>query len=325
MGPHPLKSALVAAVAVATWACPSAARAGDDEELNAAVARVEAAKYKEAAERFERLLDPRAPACPSGPEVTADGCQLTNPELKKRAREHYAVALYAAGGRTEEARAQIEAILRADPTYQPNPTLFPQPLMNLYIEVKGRLSQEIADAARKKAAAESRREQDAAAKRAAEDAYVRALEKQAAEEKVVRRPSRYVAAMPFGAGQFQNGDIGLGLFFGISQLLAGGVAIGAEIVNTNLTVDGVERDVNRDAAQAGIDTARTVNLVAMGIFGLSAVSGIAEAQISFESESVEMRTRPIPKRLPTPPPAARVIPAVVPMNGGAGLGAVGRF
>ncbi len=326
MGRYRLQVAPLATIVLTamSWAAP--ARAGEDEELQAAVARVEAAKYKEASERFERLLDPKSATCPNGPELTPDGCRLTNAELKKRAREHYAVALYAAGGRNEEARTQIEAIFRADPTYQPNPTLFPQPLMNLYIEVKGRLSDEITEAARKKAAEESKKQQAEAAKREAELAYVRALEKQAAEEKVVRRPSRYVASMPFGAGQFQNGDVGLGLFFGISQLLAGGTAIGCSLALINDPPAGevaATKDLNRTIERA--------NWVAMGVFGLSALAGVAEAQISLEEESVEMRTRPLPRRPgaapvpPTPPRAARVAPAIIPLRGGAGLGAVGRF
>lgn len=323
MGTPRLTSALTAAIAVCALTWSDRARAGDDEEVQSAVGRVEAAKYKDAAERFERLLDPKGAPCPEGPELTPTGCRLTNPELKIRAREHYAVALYAAGGRTEEARAQIEAIIRANPAYQPNPTLFPQPLMDLYVEVRGRLSEEIADAARRKAEEESKKQQSLAAKRAADEAYVKALEKQAAEEKVVRRPSRYVASMPFGAGQFQNGDIGLGLFFGISQILAGGTAIGCQLA------------LDYDPEPGEVPAAKDLNLalqraswVAMGVFGLSALTGVAEAQISFDEETVEMRTRPIPKRPPVAPPqprAATIRPAVVPMRGGAGLGAVGRF
>jgi len=320
MGLPQLKLGVAAACVISMLAWSGDARAGDDEELQAAVARVEAAKYEEAARRFEQLLDPKGAPCPSGPELTPTGCQITNPELKIRAREHYAVALYAGpGGRTGEARAQIEAIIRAAPTYQPNPTVFPQPLMDLYVEVRGRLSEEIADAARRTAQEESQRQASAAAKRAAEEAYVRALEKQAAEEKIVRRPSRYVASMPFGAGQFQNGDVGLGLFFGISQLLAGGTAMGCQLA----TIYDPEGRDTTSIKEQNLALQRA-SWVAMGVLGLSAISGIAEAQISFEEESVEMRTRQIPKR-PAAPAAARVVPAVVPMNGGAGLGAVGRF
>jgi hypothetical protein len=37
--------------------------------------------------------------------------------------------------------------------------------------------------------------------------------------------SRWIAAMPFGAGQIQNGDTGLGVFFAVGEALLGGATI----------------------------------------------------------------------------------------------------
>jgi hypothetical protein len=298
----------------------SHARAGDDEELQSAVTRLEAAKYDEAIVRFQRLLDPKAEPCPEGPDLTDEGCRLRNAELIVRARGHYALALFAKG-RLPEVREQIETILRASPTYQPNPSLFPQELMDIVVEVRGRLAEEIAEAARIKALDAQRTKDAADARRKAELDYIANLEKQAAEELTYVERSRLYAFVPFGVGQLQNGDTGLALFFGLSQLFAGGASIGTAIARNQLWSDAqAEPNVDQQEVETQIATMQAANAISFGVFAASAVIGVVEAQLSFDEAGMKTRTRPLPKTKPKSLSAT-----VVPTEGGAFFGASGSF
>jgi hypothetical protein len=69
--------------------------------------------------------------------------------------------------------------------------------------------------------------------REARDAEARALAERAAELQaaldamvVIEKRPYYINFIPFGAGQFQNGDNGKGLFFAVSQGVTGGVSAG---------------------------------------------------------------------------------------------------
>lgn len=309
-------AALVASVALV----PAAARAGDDEEVQAATTRVEAAKYPEAIQRFRTLLDPEAEPCPQGPELTPSGCRLTNPELIVAARGQYALALFAEG-RTQDVYAQVEAILRAQPGYQPNASLFPQRLVDIFVEVRGRLAEEIAEAARKKAELAQRAKEAEEARLRAEADYVAALEKQAAEESVLLERSRLYAFVPFGVGQIQNGDVGLGIGFGAFETIAGITSIVTALVHEDLEAQTVSgNNIDTDAAGAQIDGWRMANQISFGVFLGAAVIGIAEANVSYDDAVPEVRQRPLPRR-----PSAEVRPLVAPTTGGAVLGASGRF
>jgi len=311
------------AIALVALAAPDEAHAGDDEELQAAVTRVEAAKYPEAIQRFEVLLDPKAAPCAAGPEVTPNGCRLTNPELIKPARAQYALALFAEG-RTLEVYAQAEAILRADPTYQPNASLFPQKLVDIFVEVRGRLAEEIAEAARKKAESTQRARDAEESRKRAEAAYIAALEKQAAEETVLLERSRLYAFVPFGVGQIQNGDVALGLGFGIFEALAGGTSLVTFVIQQDLegaadaakSTDGVDEE----QALAQNDGWTLANRVSFGAYLGAMLIGVVEANVSYQELDPETRVRPLPRK-----PGVSIAPVVAPARGGATLGATGRF
>lgn len=310
-----------AALAAGLLLAPSVAHAGDDEEVQAATTRVEAAKYPEAIQRFEVLLDPEAEPCPTGPELTPTGCRLTNAELINAARAQYALALFAEG-RTEDVYAQVEAILRAQPGYQPNAALFPQRLVDIFIEVRGRLAEEIADAARKKAELAQRAREAEQARERAQAAYVAALEKQAAEESVLLERSRLYAFVPFGVGQIQNGDVGLGLGFGVFETIAGVTSIVTAVVHADLSAQaGSPDNLDRPAAQAQIDGWLLANRISFGVFAGAALIGIVEANVSYDDAVPETRVRPLPRK----PREIGVAPVIAPTTGGAMVGATGHF
>lgn len=334
---------LMAAGSSLLWAAD--ARAGDDEELQAAMTRVEAQKFPEAIARLEVLLDPRAEPCPSGPELTPSGCRLTNPELIVAARAQYALALFGEEGRTPEVYAQAEAILRAQPTYQPNTSLFPQDLVDVFVVVRGRLAEENVEAARKKADAAQRQKEQEDARKEAEAEYVAALEKQAARESVLVERSRFYAFVPFGVGQYQNEDYGLMAGFAAFEAIAGITSMVTAIYKDDLLTQAVAArrpasssegppaylavsteaatEVDEPAAQEQIAAWALANRIAFGVFLGSALIGVVEANVSYEDARAETRERPLPKR--KVPAIATVTPILAPTDGGGYIGAMGRF
>jgi hypothetical protein len=125
--------------------------------------------------------------------------------------------------------------------------------------------------------------------------------------------SRWLAAVPFGAGQFQNGDVGLGIFFAAAEGTFGATSI-ATVVAVNLLasrdVGPDPRGAHRASLNKSIHTLTVANGVAFTGFALLAVSGVIEAQVNFTRKT---------RRLPA------IVPVAAPIPGGALLAARGTF
>lgn len=96
-------------------------------------------------------------------------------------------------------------------------------------------------------------------------------------------PSRWIAALPFGVGQFQNRDVGLGIFFASSEALMGATsivtaAIEMKLGSTDLRHLGI---VKRDALSDASHAVETTNHVTFATWAVLAVAGVLEAQVSF--------------------------------------------
>jgi len=130
--------------------------------------------------------------------------------------------------------------------------------------------------------------------------------------------SRWIAALPFGAGQFQNGDTGLGIFFAAGEALLGATSIGAVVaVNSLASRDLGLRPSSSDmsAVNESIRTAVTVNRIAFTSWAALTVAGIVEAQIRFAPR----------RRACLEPPRPSITPTVVPVAGGGLLGVRATF
>ncbi len=206
------------------------------------------------------------------------------PEALEQARLYNASCLLAQG-RTEEADAQLRAALTANPLMaSPDPVLFPTKVRDLFFKVKGSFLEEIRIAQEEKLekARELAAEKERQAK--AERARIANLEQLAAQETLVHSNERWIAAVPFGVGQFQNGDIGLGtLFLGTEVLLLGTAVVAA---SRELSLHSQANDGPRDIDQlnANVELARNVANWATGSLLLVTAVGIAEAQINFVAE-----------------------------------------
>jgi len=308
-----LRSVLLVLLAVSLAAAP--ARADDAAELERGKSSYDAGRYAEGVERFRELLKPASPNA------------LREPTAIERARAYYAACLIALG-RTEEADAEIEKIIRNNPVYSPDPVAFPGKVMDRFIEIKSRLKGEIEAAFRARSAAE------AAAKAKAERQereYIEALQQLARTETVVVRNSRWIAMVPFGAGQFQNGQEVLGYTFLIAESALAVASITTNVIWQGLMADYVPKrfpDPDSDTVTGTVDhpkfesqseTAKNVNRYTTGAFAVVALAGILHAQATFVPEFRETRVRP----LPPPPPS--LTPKVGAGPSGFFLGLSGRF
>jgi hypothetical protein len=310
-----------AALGVCAIAVSPPCGANEQQAFELAKSRFDAGGYDDAHGRLATLLNPAMPPCDKGSAGAPRDCRLTDPDLIERARALDAAALLALK-REGEADARIEAILRQNPTYAPNPALFPQEVLDRFILVRTRIQPDLAKQIEK-------RDQEERAKRIAqqklheaEQKWIDEIQRMAGEERVIERHSRLIALLPFGLGQFQNGDTALGVVFAVSEALLGAgslISYGVffNFATTNPNQRGPEGEtILPDELERSIQVAATVNRVLFAAWaGVSAI-GIVQAQIAFVPEKVTPRKRTVP---PRPKATISVLP------GGVGVGLKWNF
>jgi hypothetical protein len=322
-----LAPAAVAALIAALVSSPRLALADDAQEFEGARARVDSGEYDEALKRFAVMLDAKNPPCPPG--ATNGGCRLTDKDLLVQARMNHGTLLWVFSKKEREADEQFAAILRQNPTFRPSAANFPQAAVDRFDKVRADLKPELdkldadrMEKARKAKLAELQAEQ-------AEKDRIKELERLAGQETVIDENSRWLALLPFGVGQFQNGDKNLGWLFLTTEILSGATAIVSGIVvqdtiNETVNAQATGQRPDLPAQQAKITAGATVNRVSFGIFAGVAVIGVVQAQLGFVPAQSFTRKRSI--QLPAPAPSApNVAPTVSIGPGGASLGLVGRF
>jgi hypothetical protein len=302
------------------------ARADEAQELELGKNRFDAGQYEDAVKRFTTMLDPSVAPCEKSAPKKSGRCRLTDKLLIERARAFLAASLIALG-RGADADIHIETLLRVNPGYAPNPALFPSEVIDRFTEVRARIRAELEAITRKEddAALQKRLAQQKA--EADEKRWLDAIQKLAGEERVVQKNSRFIAALPFGVGQFQNGQTGLGWFFLVSEAATGAAAIALAGVH-GYYVSADRKATNADGelvdtnfVDSVIQTSASLNQIAFGTWAALAVAGIIHAQVTFVPETSSVVKRPIPKR----PVRPQVSAAVSPVPGGAGVLVVGTF
>jgi hypothetical protein len=292
----------------------------DDAELARVVSLVEAAKYEQCVGELDRLLDPKGKR------------PLKDPAIIETARVYQATC-YIGLGQPDLADEPLRQAIRKNPDMRrPDSLLFPQRVIDRWISVKDSLVGELR-AAEQEAIEKAKRE---AAERLKGDnerwAQMLMWERLARQEIVVVKNRRWIAAVPFGVGQFQNGDEALGwIFFGTEAAL-GLTALTSLGVHTHLQT---EVDAARErGASAGEDVNQRLSdwhlALELSTYGLLAVAalGIAESQLSFVPEVRTVRERPLPKAPPSkglPPASVVVTPRIAGGPGKIELGIAGRF
>jgi hypothetical protein len=152
-------------------------------------------------------------------------------------------------------------------------------------------------------------------KRIAATALALAIGLSAAPSRADEATERWIAALPFGAGQIRRGDVGLGVFFAVGEALLGGTAIAAWAAFGALSTTDPYRPVGQrvpsiPALNAELDTVATVNRVAFAGWAALTAAGVIEAQVSVGRRGSAPRDQPSP----------RVAMTAAPVPGGASMG-----
>lgn len=324
---------LLLAVALALLALPRTARADDLQLFEVAEARYRSGQYEECAARFAELLGKSASG--DGPEAE----QLRG--LQREARPMYAGCLLALPGKEPVADAVILTHLRADPRYQLPPGQFPDAVAERFAAVREQNRAELQKILDGIIEREKQEQKAAARVQAAQAKRLADLERLAGEETVMEERSRWIASIPFGVGQFHNGDTGLGVFFATSE----GLAVASSIVTAIIGADrwaeytrlrrgeGLDAEVEPgvfEALEQQYDAARVVNWVSVSTAAALAIAGVVQAHVAFDDSVTRTRKRPVCGPKPAPgercvPPPVKVEPSAVIGADGVVLGATVQF
>lgn len=314
---------LSALCGAALFTISAVAFADDQQQFELGKTRFEGGEYAKAAERFAAMLDPAQTPCVQTSGSAMSACRLTDPDLIERARAYHAASLVALD-RNEEADVQIAEILRKNLQFSPDPAAFPQKVVDRFTVVRGRLRQELEAEQIKRAQEERERRLALERARQAEDKWLATVLRAAAEERVVKKNSRFLASLPFGIGQYQNGNRSLGTAFAVSESLLGAVTLATAATNSyylTLAMKPEYGDQKEILLTNQLITAR-MNQIAFGAFVAVAITGIIQAHVAFVPETVTVRKRAVP---PRPTTSFHVLPTFGLSKDMFGVGLVGSF
>jgi tetratricopeptide (TPR) repeat protein len=260
-------------------------------------------KYQDAESRLRSLLDPKT-------GTLKDADSIADARM-------YLGAVLLAEGKKPEAAGVFEQLLSDKPDYQADSLRVALEAIDALIDARSRLREKLAaiQAERVHQEQEERAKVESEKQKAAR--HLATLEKLAAEELVIERNSRWKALIPFGVGQFQNGQDTLGwLFLTSESVMAVGSFVGAGLTlyyetqanDLNLHHDPTALAYNQRAITASL----VGDLFAAGFFAVAA-GGIVHAELTFVPERVQVQKRALPPL------------SLAPMVGPTGLGILGRF
>ena len=263
------------------------ARADARADLEKARAAFVARNWVDAEERLRALLDPK------------NG--LKERSLVSQARMYLGATLLAQG-KKDDAKETFEKLVLDDPTFEPDPLSFPGDAINTFIDVRSSLLEQIRNAQQTAARLAAEKKAREEAEREKQRAWLEKVKAQAAEEKITVRHNRVVASLPFGAGQFQNGQPILGwAFLGAEVAAVAGTAVtyGMYLYARSRENEELRRpggDVNQLVPQyhQRAEDLRIANLSFAGAFVVIAATGIIQAHLAYVPESREKKKRELP-------------------------------
>jgi tetratricopeptide (TPR) repeat protein len=277
--------AALIALLIALLGAPPAALANDLDQFQNARAAYDSQNYALAADLFRGLLA-ESPANDRRP-------------LALESRKYLAAAVLFLGHR-EEAEAQFEQLLALEPDYLLDPLAFPEEVGRVFAEVKARVEVERAKRELEQERAQQQRSQETAQERLLRKQKTEKLSQLialAGTERVELKHSRALAMVPFGVGQFQNDNDGLGLVLAVSEGMLLGIAVTSFFLHENLRDQEPDTPQLRDDARLAEAVFRYTNQISLGLFGVVAVTGILDAQLRFKPGTTFERPRALPPQL----------------------------
>jgi hypothetical protein len=301
-------------------ATPGAQAAADSETLplddGAAFAHArsfyEVSDYKGCQEAFSVLLRVDAPN------------RLKSRALIEEARIYQAACLMGLG-RPRDADEQLKVAIRNNPLIAaPDPVIFPALFVNRFFSVRSQMLEEIRRAEEQRVErlqkeADAQKRQDAAVL-----ARMAELERMAGHEAVVQRNSRWIAAVPYGVGQFQNREEGWGWLFLTSEVLLTAAATTAVSIQLSLhsQAEGGQTTKDTDEINRRLKLAHSIEVGSLaGLIGVMGI-GILQAQLAFVPE---FRLNDRPRKVQGASPKPKLEPSLAPTTGGAMFGLSGTF
>ncbi len=263
-------------------------RLGEDAEISRATGLYDTGQYEACVDAFDHLLSPDEPR------------RLRSPAKVEAARTYHGACLIGVGRTTDAERVFKEAILENPQMKAPDGLLFPEAVVELFLRVHESMLDEIRRA-------EQKRMQDAEV-RANREQRLRERERQRVEqlvafaekESVVETHNRWIASIPYGVGQFQNGSSGLGWLFLVSETALSGLLVGSVYTQVYYQSKSAELAKTQEERNAGIRSATALQTISgYGLLGVGAI-GILEAHLSFVPEVRIERKRQLPEHLRLP-------------------------
>lgn len=264
------------------WLAAPAARANDFDDFQEALQAYQAQDFERASRLFEALAGGDVPG-------------TTDRPLLVESRKYLAACLMFMG-READAEATFARLLRDEPGYQLDPLAFPEDVVRLFARVRERIERERQEAAVAEARAREQARLEELQRQIEQRARAERLMSLARTERVEEVRSRWVAMVPFGVGQFQNDDAGLGLVLAVTQGLLVGTSITTYVLHENLRGQEPIPEELSDAEFAE-KALRLTNQISLGLFGALAITGIVDAQLRFKKSRSYDRPRKLPEDL----------------------------
>lgn len=286
-----LPPVLAAALVAVSLAAVRDARADGAADLEKAHNAYVSHQYDEAESRLRALLDP----------LTGS---LKDPDSVADARMYLGATLVAEK-KADEAATVFATLLSDKPDYQPDALRVSLDAIDAFTDARAKNRDKLAaiqaDRVRKAQEEKARAE----AERQRQVARLAMLEKLASTEVVTTQNSRLIALIPFGAGQFQNGQTGLAWTLLVSEgLLAVGSGIGAAVSYYNIGQRDGSYANNSTAVAAQYNqraqTAAVAGDLLAGGFFLVALAGVIHAEVTFVPDVTTERKREVPSMSLTP-------------------------
>ncbi|MCB9707637.1 MAG: hypothetical protein H6714_02445 [Myxococcales bacterium] len=272
---------LAAAVAVLT---PLSARADEFQDFQEAREAYRGQDYALAAKRFDVL-------------VGDEPARMQNKPLRLESRK-YLGASYLFIKQKKNAIDQFRRLLNEDPDYQLDPLAFPAQVLEIFEQVKKDVQRRVKMEADKKQNHVLETHEKEILDRMERGNRLQALIDLAETERVTQRNSRWIAMLPFGAGQLQNGHEDLGMALAIIQGVLAAMSLTSFLVYQTIDVPARligQSDSGDFQAASRAETAWYVtNVASTGLFAAVAAIGIIDAQARFRPQITRIRHRPLP-------------------------------
>jgi hypothetical protein len=268
--------------------------------------------YGEATSRFEEMLDPTKGT-------------LKTKEVIDEAQFCYGAVKFAVGERENAHKLWDKVLSDTKGTYTADSFTYSSEVINDFITEKQRWKNELLQHEQAQAEIDAAQRAKEAAERARLEARVKDLETLLSLETVVVQNSRETALLPFGIGQFQNGQKLLGWIF-LSTEIAGVLGTCALFIPYRYYIDQYNaartgpgspqyRQELANEAAAVAQNIRTADFIILGALGAIMITGIFQAEIAFKPTVTYTRKRTV----------SGVWPSFAPLPNGAALGLHGTF